>query len=126
MALKDLIIDQNILQEEIIEKIVSPYVRYDIDQKAVVFLPDSFRILSVQQRIIIYLVALKGWKYFEEGEKISEDVQPKEIADSLKENGSTVRSHLQALIRRGMVQKKVKNYSISLSAFNKVEDFIKK
>lgn len=125
MALKDFVIDQNLLQEEIIEKIVSPYVRYDEDQKAVAFLPDSSRSLSIPQRIVIYLVAIKGWRYFEKGKEIPEEARPKEIASSLRENGSTIRSHLQTLLKKGMIQKKSERYSIAIYAFNKVEDFIK-
>ncbi len=125
MALKDLTIDQSKVLEDLIEKNVSSYIRYETNQKIVVFLPEALRGLSVAKKIIVFLLALKGWPYVCDSEDISQEAQPKDIAKAIVENGSTVRNNLQSLLKDGFVQKNVTKYSISTVATTRIEDFIK-
>lgn len=125
MALKDLTIDQTKILEELIENTVGSFIRYDTNQKAVVFLPEALRELSVLKKILIFLLALKGWPFVLESEDISQEAQPKDIAKAIMENGSTVRNNLQSLLKDGFIQKGVTKYSISTLATTRIEDFIK-
>ncbi len=124
MALSDLIIDQNSLQESLIENIVSQYIRYDPNQRVVVFLPEKVNELTIAQKIIMYLLALKGWQYLNDTNNISQEAQPKEISEVISENGSTVRSNMQFLLKEGLVQKKPTGYSVSSISINKVQNFL--
>ncbi|WKZ26095.1 MAG: hypothetical protein QY322_02170 [bacterium] len=125
MALKDLTIDQGQMLEELIESSVSSYIRYDINQKAVIFLPEALRNLSVQKKILIYLLALRGWPYVIESTDISQEAQPKDIAKAITENGSTVRNNLQSLLKDGLILKSATKYSISQIAITRIEDFMR-
>lgn len=125
MALKDLTIDQAEILEELIENTVGASIRYDINQKAVVFLPEALRSLSIPKKILIYLLALKGWPYVLESADVSQEAQPKDISKVIMENGSTVRNNLKSLLKEGFVQKNVTKYSISTVATTRIGDFIK-
>lgn len=124
MALKDLTIDQGKLQEELIENSITLHVRYDTNQKMVVFLPDASKNLSIPKKILVYLLALKGWQYVLDSQEISQEAQPKDISKAIMENGSTVRNNLQILLRDGFIQKNGTKYSISTIAINKIQDYL--
>jgi len=109
MALKDLTIDYGKVQEEQIEQIVGSYIRYD-ERQGLVILGREGRELSVDQKILVYLIARKGWRFFEfkkEEERPAEEARPKEIAEGIFENRSTVRRHLMELKNDGWVHKAV-------------------
>jgi len=107
MALKDLTINYGKVQEEQIERIVGPYVRYD-EKQGLVVLSREGRELSVDPKILVYLIARKGWQFFDfkrREERPIEGAQPKEIAENIFENRSTVRRHLMELKNNGLVHK---------------------
>ena len=125
MALKDLIVDQEVIEEELIEKIVSPYVRYDPKQKLVVLVNDGDR-LDISQKITVYLLALKGWRFIEGGKDMPLEAFPKEISAAIVENGSTVRNHLQVLRREGVINKTPSGkYTILPQGVNRVKKLLK-
>lgn len=124
MALKNLIIDQDVLQEQLIEDLLSTYIRYDINNKAVVFVPEKINELSSPHKIVIYLLALKGWKYVSDSLDVSLVAKPKDIAGAIMENGSTIRSHLQILLKKGLIQKSSAGYSIPPIAINMVRGYL--
>lgn len=107
MALKDLTIDYGEVQEKQIERIVGPYVRYD-EKQGLVVLSKEGRELSIDPKILVYLIARKGWQFFEfkkEEERPIEEAQPKEIAENIAENRNTVRRYLMRLKSGGWIHK---------------------
>lgn len=125
MAIRDLTINQGKLKEEKIEKLVKPYILYDIEQKKVFFLPNGQK-LGLKKRIILFLVAIKGWQFFEElrGQRLDE-AKPKEIAISVFSNRSTVRNHLQTLKKDGIIHRTRKgNYLVPDHMLDEVEKMI--
>ena len=107
MALKDLTIDYGKVQEEQIERIIAPYVKYDENQRLVVFTGEGKR-LSVGSKILVCLIAQKGWQFFDFKKKEKrpvEEVQPKEIAERIFENRNTVRRYLMELKNDGWIHK---------------------
>lgn len=107
MALKDLTIDYDKVQEGRIERIIGPSVQYDEKQKLVV-LTRRGRQLSIDLKILVYLIARKGWQFFDfkrNEERPVEEAQPKEIAEIILENRSTVRRHLMELKNDGWIHK---------------------
>lgn len=127
MAIKDLTIDQESIEEEIIEQVVSPYVRYDSRQKSVVLLPGESAKLNIPQKIALYLLSLKGWKFIEEVKDVTTEAMPKEISEAIGENNSTVRNHLQNLRQRGVIYK-TKNgaYTVLSHSVDKIKDLLEK
>lgn len=124
MALKDLVIDQNALNEELIENLVSSYVRYDVNQKVIVFLPEKMQELAIPHKIVIFLLALRGWEYFENATDIPQDAQPKDISIAIMENGSTTRTYLQVLLKKGLVKKVSAKYSVLPTTINKIQNYL--
>jgi len=124
MALKDLTIDQNALQEELIESLVASYIRYDVSQRVVIFLPEKVQELTIPQKIVVYLLALKGWQYFDNSENVLQDAPPKAIAEAIMENGSTTRSNLQILLKKGLILKNSTKYSIPSIAIHKIQNYL--
>jgi len=58
MALRDLIADKSSFDEATIERVVSPYLRYDIEAQELTFL-SPFAGLSNKGKILVYLVGLR-------------------------------------------------------------------
>lgn len=127
MALKDLTIDQELIEEEIIEQVVSPYVRYDPKQKSVVLLPGDDGKLNIPQKIALYLLSLKGWKFIEEAKDVTTEAMPKEISVAISENNSTVRNHLQNLRQKGIIYKtKNGSYTVLPHSVQKIKNLLEK
>lgn len=127
MAIKDLTIDQESIEEEIIEQIVSPYVRYDLKQKSIVFLPREDGKLNIPQKITLYLLSLKGWKFIEGVKDVTMEAMPKEVGEAIGENNSTVRNHLQNLRETGLIYK-MKNgaYTVLPHSVYKIKNLLEK
>ena len=62
MALKDLVVDHKKITEEIVEKIVAPYVRYDAGAHKIVLTPRA-KSLSNDEKVLVFLVGVLGWQY---------------------------------------------------------------
>lgn len=125
MGLKDLVVDQETIEEELIENLVSPHVRYDPKQSLIVFIDTGPSSLDVSQKIVLYLLALKGWKFIEGGKNIASKATPKQMSESIGENGSTVRNHLQTLKRDGVVYKTASGeYTILPQSVHKIRKFL--
>lgn len=62
MPLKDLVAKKSEIAESVIEAIVSKYVRYYTDALEIGLTPDGTR-LSGENKVLVYLVALLGWRY---------------------------------------------------------------
>lgn len=110
MALKDLTIDKSKATEEIIESIIKPYIRYDVNSKSIFFLPKSTELNNAKQ-ILIYLVALKGWKFVTK-ESISWEISPSKLEEITGIKGGTLRPTLKNLKDTKMIVVNKGEYSI--------------
>jgi len=110
MALKDLIAEQGALDEPTIEKIVTPYVRYDVNAKKISFLP-TFARLSNRAKILVYLVALQGWKYVTD-EAIAADARPVDIQEMTGIPGGSLRPVLRDLSESHVLAEQDSRYSV--------------
>lgn len=95
MALKDLVADTSKIDEEMIEKIISNYIRYDPKVKKIIFTPEGGA-LKNNAKILTYLVALLGWRYVTD-EVVSVSTKPADLETVLAIPGGSLRPALKSL-----------------------------
>jgi hypothetical protein len=119
MGLKDLIASKSSLAEDVIEEIVSEYVRYDTDHKAVFLTPEGHD-LSGKSKVLIYLVALQGWPFIIDG-MATTDPKPGEIEEHTGIPGGTLRPLLKELKDRRIIIEKGGRYSVLSAALQSIK-----
>jgi hypothetical protein len=119
MALKDLIAEQGALDEPTIERIVAPYARYDVNAKKISFVP-SFARLSNRAKILVYLVALQGWKYVTD-ETVPADARPVDIQEVTGIPGGSLRPTLRDLSDCHVLTEQDSRYSVRSVALATIE-----
>src|ERR1700722_10404573 len=119
MALKDLVAERGAFDEAAIERIVEPHVRYDIDAKEIHFTP-AFRGLSNKLKILVYLVALQGWRFVTD-ETIPADARPADVEAATGIAGGSLRPTLRALSESHHVSERDSRYSVRGTTFPSIE-----
>ena len=120
MALRDLVASKASLAEDVIEQIISDYVRFDPDHKEIVFTPEAHG-LSNRAKTLIYLVALQGWPYVLEA-VVPVDAKPAEIEEHTNIAGGTLRPLLKELKDRNIIAEKGGRYSVRAVALRTIQD----
>lgn len=110
MALKDLIAEKGALDEPAIERIVEPFARYDVGTKEIHFLP-TFAGLSNKAKILVYLVALQGWRFVTD-DQVPSDARPAEIEAATGIPGGSLRPVLRDLCEKHHISEQDSRYSI--------------
>jgi hypothetical protein len=111
MALKDHVTDSAKLSEGEIESIIADFLKYDPANKAVVFLPKTHG-LSVEKKILLHLVALRGWRFVVKDNPPAADALPREIERVTGVLGGTLRPMLRALVQSKMLDSRKGRYEI--------------
>lgn len=119
MALRDLIASKASLAEDVIEEIVSEYVRFDTDEKAVFLTPESDG-LSNKAKALVYLVALQGWPFVID-DVVPVDAKPADIEKQTGIPGGTLRPILKELKDGRIVIEKGGHYSVLSSALRTIK-----
>jgi hypothetical protein len=119
MALKDLIAEKGALDEAAIERIVEPYVRYDVDAMEVHFMP-AFAALSNKAKILVYLVALQGWRFVTD-DPMPSDARPADIEAATGIPGGSLRPVLRGLSENHHVSEKDSRYSVRGTSLSAIE-----
>jgi hypothetical protein len=95
VALKDLIADQTKVTEETIEKIISPYVRFDAASRRIVWIPRG-RPIANDVKVLVFLVAVLGWRYvLDESQNVA--TKPADLERELGIAGGSLRPVLKKL-----------------------------
>jgi len=110
MALKDLVAEKGALDEAAIERIVGPYVRYDVESKEITFM-QAFANLSNKAKILVYLVALQGWKFITDDPTAS-DARPADIEVATGIPGGSLRPTLRGLCDSHVLSERDSRYSV--------------
>jgi hypothetical protein len=110
MPLKDLIAKKSEIAESVIETIVSKYVRYYTDTLEVGFTPDGLG-LSGENRVLVYLVALLGWRYVTDEPPIM-STKPADLEKALGIPGGTLRPLLKSLKDSYLIAPSADGYSV--------------
>src|SRR5437868_5263870 len=121
MALKDHVTDSAKLSEEEIEGIVADFIKYDPTNKAIVFLPKTHE-LSVEKKILLHLVALRGWRFIVRENPPAADASPREIERVTGVRGGTLRPMLRALVQSRMLDSRKGRYEIAAHNLGRVRD----
>ena len=95
MALKDLVADQRKVTEEAIEKIVTGWIKYDPNAKAIIFTPDGGA-LPNERKLLVYLTAVLGWQYVLD-EPVEVSTKPADLEAATGIHGGTLRPTLKKL-----------------------------
>jgi hypothetical protein len=95
MPLKDLVADRGKITEEMIERVVTDYIRYDPVSYEIVFTPSGAG-LSNESKILVYLTACLGWQYVVDEERPN-DTRPASLEAVLGISGGTLRPTLKKL-----------------------------
>lgn len=123
MALKDLISDSGKVTEEAVEKIVAPYVGYDVKGKTITLRP-AFGKLGSKQKVLVYLVALQGWPFVTDSKDISTSVPPAELQKKLSIPGGTLRPLLRDLSDAHIISENTHRYSVEPAGLYEVSAII--
>jgi hypothetical protein len=107
------------MDEMAIERIVTPYVRYDIDDKEITFL-SAFSALSIKAKVLVYLVALQGWKFVTEG-AMESDARPADIESATGIPGGSLRPALRTLCENHVIAEKDSRYSVKGTSLPAIE-----
>ncbi len=121
MALKDHVTDSSKLSEGEIESIIADFLKYDPTNKAVVFLPKTHG-LSVEKKILLHLVALRGWKFVLKENSPAADALPREIERVTGIRGGTLRPMLRALVQSKMLESRKGRYEIPAHNLGRVRE----
>ncbi len=125
MALKNHTIDSTKVSEEQIETIIADRIKYDPKNQKVVLLPNA-RTLSNDRKILLYLVALKGWKFLIEKDTPPEDASPLEITHSTGIPGGSVRPILRGLEDRKIIVTHKGRYEIPSHNLSTIQTLLSK
>lgn len=102
MSLKDHTTDSAKLSEEQIESIIAGRVKYDPQRGRIVFLPDA-KNLSSEKRILLYMVALRGWEFVVGTDTPLYSAKPQKIGQDTGVRGGTARPILKNLADNGVL-----------------------
>jgi hypothetical protein len=95
VALKDLVVDHRKISEEMVEKIIAPYVRYDPDGHKIVLTPGA-KSLGNDAKVLVFLVGVLGWQYvLDESRDVA--TKPADLERELGITGGTLRPILKKL-----------------------------
>jgi hypothetical protein len=119
MPLKDLVADRGKITEEIIERIVDDYVRYDPKSYEIVFTPKGVA-LNNDCKILVYLAAALGWRYVVDDEK-STDTKPANLEAVLGIPGGTLRPVLKKLKDAHLLAVADGHYSVRIANLDAIE-----
>jgi hypothetical protein len=119
VALKDLIADDTKITEEMIEKIVVPYIRYNSAAHKIVWRPAG-ESLANEAKVLVFLVAVLGWQYVVE-ERQDVATKPADLEDELRIAGGSLRPILKKLKESHLLAVADGHYRVQLANLDSIQ-----
>jgi hypothetical protein len=110
MSLKDLVAKKSEISEAVIEAIVLKYVRYYTDTSEIGFTQEGAE-LSGENKVLVYLVALLGWRYVTENPPVN-STKPANLEKVLGIAGGTLRPILKNLKDAHLIASSAEGYTV--------------
>jgi hypothetical protein len=102
MALQDLVTSKDTVAADVIEGIITGFVKLDPNLGLVLFTPESTR-LSIRSKVLIYLVALRAWPFVHPRVSFPSGASSSEIAEWTCVAVGEVRQALKELEKRRLI-----------------------
>lgn len=120
MALKNLTIKQNKIKEENLEELLSGFVLFDESKEEIILTPKSMR-LTNREKILIFLIALKGWQFIISKNELIDRIKPKNLEKKLRIPGNSLRPMLLSLLKNNLIDKDENGYFIPDILINEIK-----
>ena len=103
MPLRDLLVTEKAVTEELLESILSGYVKLAEDTRRAVLTPEGAK-LPARARILLVLAARHAWRFVEPGAEQDLSLPLSEISEQTGLSGNTVRPTLKELKDKRIVE----------------------
>ncbi len=103
MGLKKLLVTEQRVTEEVLERILSGYVLLAQDTRRVIFTPEGMK-LAARAKVLLALAARHAWRFVEQGAEQDTSVSLTRLEEETGLPGNTVRPTLKALKDRRVVE----------------------
>jgi hypothetical protein len=102
VALQDLVASKDSVAQDVIEGIITGFVKLDPDPGLVLFTPESTR-LPVRPKVLVYLVALQAWPLLNPRVSVPSEASSSEIAERTCIGVGKVRHALKELEKQHLI-----------------------
>jgi len=122
MDLKDLIVDEEKVNEEVLYQVLAPYIGIGSTTNTILLKPEFYKLSDSKKKILIYLTARKALAFL--GKLEGEGVGPTEVAKKTNIKKGTVFPAIRKLEDEGLVENDDGKYFIANHNITKIKEIL--